>query len=316
MRPSVVMRESMRGADCTRPSSTIASWRPMFSPVTLPNLRPPSLFSVKLTAGWLFSSSDGARVAQVAAGDRRHLPHQVVDRAAVARPPVAPGTMSMPGGTWPFCSSASRVAAGPCSTIFSSSRPVDRMISLRALDVGDAGQLHENLIAVVALLRDARLGDAELVDAALDRLPRLHDGFVAQVHLDVRLHRERVGAVAARSCDRSWPAPRRPPAGTPRPAPAARLRRGSASGRATRGSSADALGLQQLLAQPLHLLLGLEPQRIVGLHAQHEVHAALQVEPELELLVHQPAPASGCRSARRRSDRRRPPKTRRGRRES
>ena len=45
----------------------------------------------------------------------------------------------------------------------------------------------------------------------------------------------------------------------------------------------------QLLAQPLHLLLGLQPQRIVGLHAQHEVDAALQVEAELELLVHQPA---------------------------
>ena len=49
------------------------------------------------------------------------------------------------------------------------------------------------------------------------------------------------------------------------------------------------LRVRQRLAQPLHLLLGLEPQRIVGLDAQHEVHAALQVEPELELLVHQPA---------------------------
>ena len=54
---------------------------------------------------------------------------------------------------------------------------------LRALDVGDAGQLHEDLIAVRALLRDARLGDAQLVDAALDRLARLHDRFVAQVDL-------------------------------------------------------------------------------------------------------------------------------------
>ena len=59
IRPSVVMRPWIAGADCTRPSRMIASWRPMFSPVTFPNLRPPSLLSVKLTAGWLFSSSDG-----------------------------------------------------------------------------------------------------------------------------------------------------------------------------------------------------------------------------------------------------------------
>ncbi len=43
------------------------------------------------------------------------------------------------------------------------------------------------------------------------------------------------------------------------------------------------------LAQPLHLAFALDPQRIVGLHAQHEVHAALEIEPELEHLVHQPA---------------------------
>ena len=98
----------------------------------------------------------------------------------VARRPPAPGTISMPAGTWPLTSSASRVAAGPCSTIFSSSRPVDRMISFARFDVGHAGQLHQDLIAVGALLRDARLGDAELVDAPLDRLPRLHDRLVAQ----------------------------------------------------------------------------------------------------------------------------------------
>jgi hypothetical protein len=49
----------------------------------------------------------------------------------------------------------------------------------RALDVGHAGQLDQDLIG--ALLRDDRLGDAKLVDAALDRLPRLHDRFVRSV---------------------------------------------------------------------------------------------------------------------------------------
>ena len=52
----------------------------------------------------------------------------------------------------------------------------------------------------------------------------------------------------------------------------------------------DALG-HQVRPQPLHLLLGLQPQRIVGLHPQNEVHAALEVETELELLVNQEWPA-------------------------
>ena len=39
--PSLEMRPSMRGADRTRLSRTIASRRPMFSPVTRPNLRAP-----------------------------------------------------------------------------------------------------------------------------------------------------------------------------------------------------------------------------------------------------------------------------------
>ena len=47
-------------------------------------------------------------------------------------------------------------------------------------------------------------------------------------------------------------------------------------------------GRAQRLAQPLHLALGLDPQRIVGDDPQHEVDAALEVEAELELLVHQP----------------------------
>ena len=41
--------------------------------------------------------------------------------------------------------------------------------------------------------------------------------------------------------------------------------------------------------QPLHLRLRLQPQRVVGLDAKHEVDAALEVEAQLELLVHEPA---------------------------
>ena len=57
--PSSVIRPSMTGADCTRPSRMIARRRPMFSPVALPNFRAPSWLSEKLTAGRLFSSSVG-----------------------------------------------------------------------------------------------------------------------------------------------------------------------------------------------------------------------------------------------------------------
>ncbi len=69
---------------------------------------------------------------------------------------------------------------------------------LRARDVGDAGQLHQQLIPVVAVLRDVRLGDAELVDAAVDRVVRLHHRLFAQAAGDVGLHRELVGAAGPR----------------------------------------------------------------------------------------------------------------------
>ena len=46
----------------------------------------------------------------------------------------------------------------------------------------------------------------------------------------------------------------------------------------------DVRGLQ-LLAQPIGRRFGLDPDRVVGLHAQHEVHAALQIETETDLLL-------------------------------
>ena len=47
-------------------------------------------------------------------------------------------------------------------------------------------------------------------------------------------------------------------------------------------------GRLQRLAQSLHFAFGLDPQRIVGLHAQNEMHAALEIEAELDHLVGEP----------------------------
>ena len=44
----------------------------------------------------------------------------------------------------------------------------------------------------------------------------------------------------------------------------------------------------QLFLQTRAVLLGLHPQRIIGLDAHHEVHAALEIEAQLQLHVAQP----------------------------
>jgi hypothetical protein len=65
--PLSLMRPLMFGADITRSSSTMASPRPIFASVNSPKRAAASCFSVKLTAGRLNSSSDGAAL-------RRSLP--------------------------------------------------------------------------------------------------------------------------------------------------------------------------------------------------------------------------------------------------
>ena len=127
IRPSSVMRASMRGADCTRPSRMIASWRPMFSPVTLPNLRRALVVQREADRRLVVLVERRPRVAQVAAGDRRHLAHQVVRRAPAASPGAAtPGHDLHARRHLAVDAAALRCDGdGPCSTIFSSSRPVD-----------------------------------------------------------------------------------------------------------------------------------------------------------------------------------------------
>ena len=170
-----------------------------------------------------------ARAAQILAGHRRHAANEVVGRPAGRPHRPAPSALPCPAARrrrW-LRSRSSRLAAGPCSTSFSSSMPGDPMTSFRAIDVGHARQLHQNLIG--ALLRDARLGDAELVHAALDRLPRLHDRFLAKPSARCSAASGTCSCRSCRGCARSRRLPARRPGGTPAPAPAARRRRGTSS---------------------------------------------------------------------------------------
>ena len=180
------------------------------------------------------------------------------------------------------CSAASSARKRrPCSTSLSSSSAVDRMISLRALDVGDAGQLHQNLVGR-AVPGDDRLGHAQLVDAPLDRLQRLRHRLFAKLGRDVRPHR--VGV--------------RPPA------PESRLNTVSTSAAAClkacvvlNAFDAEFVGpvtsarctgrwcaLSVSRSRSTVVSVSMR-KRIVGLHPHHQMDAALQVEPEIDLLL-------------------------------
>ena len=144
------MRASMRGADCTRPSRMIASWRPMFSPVTLPNLRPALGVQREADRRLVVLVERRPRVAQIAARDRgdafapgsRPCPRRPASRRRARHDFHALRHLAVRPAALPCVDR-------PCSTIFSSSRPVERMISFARFDVGDAGQLHQDLIAAL-----------------------------------------------------------------------------------------------------------------------------------------------------------------------
>ena len=154
------------------------------------------------------------------------------------------------------------------------------MICLARSGLLDAGQLHEDLI-LAALPRDDRLGDAQLVDAALDRLQRLVDRLPAQLVLDVRLHAEgrrpRRGAAVEDRLD---------------------IDRGVAKGRLVLNPLDTELarrvhgdirerhaGPRQRVAHPFGGRFRFDPHGIVGLDSEDQMHAALQVEAEIDLLV-------------------------------
>src|SRR5206468_11232822 len=136
---------------------------------------------------------------QIAARHRRGLANDVVHRR--------PGSVAKPRHTghnlhpaWHLPPDEERLARrrGPLfdDLQLEQARRADDLLG--AVHVGDAGQLHQDLIAVAALLRNARLRDTEIVHPALNRLARLDDGFLAQLLLLDLFHRERVRPVGSR----------------------------------------------------------------------------------------------------------------------
>jgi len=286
MRPSLVMRESMRGADCTLPSRMIARDRPMLSPVTF-ELRRAFRVEREGHSGAVVLVERRTRAPQIATGHGGSLAHQVVHStsggigaAAHARDHVhtrrhgAAGRQRLFRGRRALLDNLQLEKAGRTDDLF------------RTVDVGDARQLDQDLVAVRALLRNARLGHAELVHPALNRLACLNDGLFPECQHHVGFHPERVGAVGARVAIEVG----------------ADLVGGCAERRVLVGGDtldferfvadqcevrAVDFRIRQQLAEALHLGFALDAERIVGLDAQHEMDATLEVEPEFQNPIRQ-----------------------------
>ncbi len=160
---------------------------------------------------------------------------------------------------------------------------------LRARDIGHAGELDHDLVLRLTVAGDVGLGHAQVVDPAVDRLERLHHGLFTHLDFGVRLHREDVAAVRLRA---AVVVLRDLVVGDPAELGVAiagdavdpeRLLRGQ-------GDAADIdAGRPQALAELLARRGSEGLQGIAGLDAHDEVHASLEVEPEPELLGHQPS---------------------------
>src|SRR5579864_2087042 len=152
-----------------------------------------------------------------------------------------------------------------------------------AIEVVDSRQLHDDAVAAGGL--DDRFGDAVGVDAVADGLHRLVDRLVAQLgdvggeHLEdhavaplavVEARQDALGRLDHRG-----------------------LRLGRQAGDHDAGVAGAlrldlelALGVVlDLLHQARHVGVGLGPQRVLGVDLQHEMHAAAEVETEVDLLL-------------------------------
>ena len=154
---------------------------------------------------------------------------------------------------------------------------------LGPLGILHAGQLDQD--AVLPLLLDRRLRDAELVDPVADGLEPLSDGEVSQGGDLARLHRQD-GAPGRLVAFLHLEATLLPQHGL-RVGPG--LRRGELDDELGGAAAldlghADALFFEAVAHRVAHpIYLGLD--RLVDVHAQHEVDAALEVEAEVDALA-------------------------------
>jgi hypothetical protein len=231
--------------------------------------------------------------AQVAAGDRRDAPQDVIDRAARRRARIG-GTA---GARHQHQVGRQVVVVGLRRRFLRRERTLFHQLQfeqagrpddvLGTVHVVEPRQFDADVVAVLALAGDARLGDPQFVDAALDRLLRLHHRFFTQLPLDVRLHREGVRAGRA-----GRPVEVGVDAGAgQRLAERRVLRRGHAFDAELvlaggRHGAQRHTGIACRFRHPLHLEFRLDAQGGVGFDAQHQVDTTLQVQSQLELFVH------------------------------
>ena len=270
------MGASMRGADITWLSSTIASDRPMLSVVDPTELHGALAVQREADGRRVELVERRTRVAKVAAGHRRYFPNQVVRRPHARRR----ATDDLEVG---------RDLAVDCleqrGLIGRGARLDERQLQhrrladdvLRAVDIGKPRKLDEDLVVRRPVRRHGGLGHAELVDPALDRLDRLRHGFGSPLHGDVRPHVERMRPSAGRltsECERGQLVGKHPELLVHSP----RNPFGQECfepGDARRHRDTRVLGGH---AQLLRGRLGLESNGIISLHFEHEVRAALEVE--------------------------------------
>jgi hypothetical protein len=195
--------------------------------------------------------------------------------AWVSRSRWSPSRISRSGGTEPPS------AASPLGDADDAELEEGGALDQLAHPVGvvDAGELHDDAVAARRL--DHRLGDAVGVDAVVDRLLRLVDGGGAHLGGGLVAHREDQVLILPLDL------PARQVLGDQLAGGVTRLRRRGGDGELPVAGAAPlqaggALVLAEI-EQPRHVGVGLGPQGVLGVDLQHEVHAPLQVEAEIDL---------------------------------
>ena len=230
----------------------------------------------------------GSRGAQIPAGDPRQAPHQVV--VGRAQRCVHRGHDLQVRRQDAASRLQQHLARRRRSVLdqLDLEQPRAADDRLRALDIRDTRQLYQDLVAeptvCAAVRRDDRLGHTKLVDTTLDRLQRLPHRLLAQHPLSTREHPIGVGATRLHLAVVDRPqqlvgdilkVPDPLGGHTFDPYLGRRDRR-------DRGQH-DAVD-NRLLAQRLGAGLGLDQQRVVGLHLHHQMRTATQVQTQTDLL--------------------------------